>query len=175
MSKDEVEVLPIWLRDVFARIETTTVYKYNGLLEGLDDELERNVVFIPADDIFSYCSKEKVYAGIVTIAIPNLRDLYWNKRSLLSKEEINKLSIEMKEPPTKFRNIGSRIYELNGNVTPYDLIHIPVSYFIECLNRKVPIEIILNNTNTIIRLEYLDYDFWDKEYDKLLDFIPEIW
>ena len=169
------EVLPLWLRDVFGRIEKIPVYEYRGLLDGIDDEQVNNSIFISADDIFAYCSKQKLYTGMLVIAIPNLRDLYWNKRKLLSVEEVNKLSIEMEEPPTRFRDIGSGMYQLFGNITPYDIIHIPVSYFIECLNRKVSIEVMLNNTNTTIRLDYLQHDFWDVEEEQLIENIPEIW
>lgn len=166
------EVIPMWLRDLFGRIEQDYVYEYRGTLNENDDSRDVKNLFMSANNIFPYLSKNKIFAGIITIIIPNLRDLYWNKRNLLTSEEIIKLSSRMNEPLTKLEYIGLGQFRLKGNVTPYDVLHIPVDYFIQSLNEKISIEIVLNKMNTIIRLDYSPHDFWDFETQQLINNIP---
>jgi hypothetical protein len=123
------EVIPLRLRNVYARIEQIPIYEYRGKLDEIDEELKDNTIFISEDDIFAY-SKNNVYTGIVTIVISNLRDLYRDNRNTLPTEMINKLRVEMNKPSVKFRGIADGTYQLFGNVTPYDVLHILVSYFI---------------------------------------------
>jgi hypothetical protein len=145
-------------------------------------------LFLAGSDIFGDLVKN--YANVssctqtVNIIIHSLRDLYWNNRHMLPAEEVKILEILMKFPLPKFKNIfdydslksfrdtiGTPMYQLFGDITPFSVISIPVRHFIESINNNIPIQVQLSGTNIVIQLDYQPYDFWDFDSQSLVNYI----
>lgn len=197
-----VIVIPIWLRDTYARIHSEPIYHLQGPLNETSATEEAAIqslqslpsvglqsdLFFSGGDIFTQLSRNQSQAGLcdqtITIVIHSLRDLYWNIRSVLSREETAQLEVALKQPLPRFKNIfeyskfeNARdrspipLYQMFGTITPFSVIHIPVKHFIEALNAKQPLQVILAATEVMIQLDYKDYDFWNPETQSLLTHI----
>lgn len=194
----DVVIIPIWLRDTYAHVQSGPIYNLQGPLgenltsgkeakDSLSKGIEESNIFLSGADVFSYLNtriNKQLCNQTVTIVIRSLRDLYWDNRHSLPSDVLTELEIAMKEPLPTFKNmfeyksmqnlsesIKLPLYQLFGTITPFSVLHIPVSYFIEALNAKVPIQIVLENTNIIIQLDYEQYDFWDIISESMVDYI----
>lgn len=191
-------IIPIWLRDTYARIQPTPIYNlYGPLRENVNTEeqakelliqgIEKSEIFLSGANVFGYLNRnlsKQICNQTVTIVIHSLRDLYWNNRHTLPQEVVTNLEVALRDPLPTFKNmfeyesiqnlsesINLTLYQLFGTITPFSVLHIPVSYFIEALNAKVPIQIALENTNIIIQLDYEQYDFWDTISESMVDYV----
>ena len=63
------------------------------------------------------------------------------------------------------------MFQVYGNITPYDSVHIPVKYFLESINQKIPIIVELEGIGISIQFSYEEYDFWDPEKNRIIDTI----
>lgn len=198
ITLDSPSIIPIWLRNTYATIQPKAISNFHApLTESYYTEeeaykiLQNETGFVSSDNIVSYLNNkikrgDNICNHVITIVIISLRDLFWNDRGKLTKEENKQLEIAMRQPLPKFKNVFNYktlepllnnypfpIYQMFGIITPYSVIHIPVSYFIQAINNKLPIDIELSGTNTIIRLDYKDYDFWDESLNSIVDKIPQ--
>ncbi len=188
-------IIPLWLRDVYATIRSRPLYYMEGpLIESSQTETDAKIalntadfeasnLFISADNIFPYLNKNMnsdLCKHYITIVIHNLPDLYWSNRQNISQEILG-VDLAFKQPYPKFKDINEYpsvkltnplvLYQLFGNITPYNVLHIPIRYFVESLNAKKPINISLSGINTIIQLNYEQFDFWDPISESLVEHI----
>lgn len=190
------QIIPLWLRDTYARVQSNPMFTLEGYtgpnleaetkaIESITTGFSEPNFFIGSSNIFAYLDRtvnSNLCSDHISIVIPGLRDFYWNKRSLLSQEELIQLSIAMKNPSVSFKNIFEYkslkqlrnssfvpIFQLYGDITVYDVVHVPVSYFLECINTKIPISIQLEGVPIIINLMYADFDFWDPDKQKVVN------
>lgn len=198
ISKDpQTVIIPINLRDVYARVQKHIINNWHGFsnVSNFTQEAAYNTVynlpsgskhFIQASDAYGYISKYHSYNcdQIVNIIIPNLRNIYYNNRKKLSESEQDLLEFSMKEDLPQFYNIYEykllsnlkydqdlnirKEYQLFGTITPYDVINVPLVNFINFINNGTPIQVQLYPLNIIISLTYETYDFWDFTTQKLI-------
>lgn len=190
----DVAIIPLWLRDTYALVHNEPLNRLQGplnenasteeiaqsaLLEGSDTPL-----FLSGGDIYTHIGRNsnKFCNQTVTIVIRGLRDLYWNVRQTLP--DIAQLEIAARQPLPVFKNIfeytslenmrdfyPSPLYQMFGTLTPYNVIHVPVRHFVETLNARLPLKIILADTEVMIQLDHEPYDFWDPESESLIDHV----
>lgn len=192
-------VIPLWLRDTYARVTPAPIYDLAGAVTedaqsniAARDALQQEAIgadsglFRSGDDIFSYLSKRSDLCNqTITFVIIGLRDLYWNNRGNLSREEIGKLEYALRYPLPSFKNVFEYknlddqrgvipvpVYQLFGTITAFSVIHIPVRHFVEALNTQQPLRVALSGTNIILELQYKPYDFWDPGTESLVNYIP---
>lgn len=192
----EIVTIPIWIRDTYARVHSQPIYQLEGpLSEGIltEEAAEQSLtssssdLFLSGADVFSYLRRNMSNNcdSTITIVIHSLRDLYWNVRQLLPQSEVDLLYVAMSQPLPKFKNIFDYnglqkyrdrypipLYQLFGTITPFSVIHIPVSHFVDAMNAKQPLQIMLAGTGIVIQLAYEEYDFWDPETQSLIESIP---
>lgn len=194
--QDTPKIIPIWLRDTYARVQPGGLFNLDGhskLNNEIEMEAKRNIssgfsndnFFLSGSNIFGYLNRtlnSSICNQVVTVAVQGLRDLYWNNRGVLPRSEEGELQFAMNRTSPTFTNIfdypGLRsfsdwnivpIYQLYGTLTTYDVVQIPVKYFLESINQKLPISVQLEGVNIIIQFSYREYDFWDPEADKVID------
>jgi hypothetical protein len=197
-APEEAVIIPLWLRDTYARITPTPIYDLAGFVTediqssvAARDALQQEVAGTSSDlfrsgaDIFSYLSEHLDLCGqTITFVIIGLRDLYWTNRDNLSREEIDKLHVALRYPLPNFKNIFEYknldsqrgvipvpLYQLFGTITAFSVIHVPVKYFIAALNAQQPLRVALSGTNIVIELQYRPYDFWDPGSESLINHI----
>lgn len=188
--------IPIWLRDTYARVHSTPINNFQGLMneDAAAEDAARDAVtrtdselFLSGGDVFTYLNRNlsrNLCDQTVTIVIHSLRDLYWNIRQTLPREEVNQLEIALRYPLPRFKDIfeysslealrdtiPSPLYQLFGTLTPFSVIHIPVRHFIDTINRGNPIRVALTDTDIVIELHYEAYDFWDPSSESLVTHI----
>lgn len=198
VKEPETHIIPLWLRDTFARVQPTPILNYDGPPATSDyTEYAANAAvrleagaskhFLSGDKMFGYLYRhinQDMCNGIVTIVIPGLRNLYWTNRTLLPRDEQQPVEAAQTKPLPRFHNIYSYDslsnyrqianvpeYQLIGSITPYDVIHIPVRYFVDRINFQQPIEAELTPTDIKIQLSYEPYDFWDDEYQNIINHV----
>jgi len=176
-------IIPLWLRDVYGKVNSSPIYEMQGALnldkgsEYQANELyDAEQLFLKGDDLFAYIKDHPdVIKQNVTIVIKGLTNLFWERRKLLP-EEIQNLSNAINQPAPDFknvaeyqslRNIDSPLYQLFGNITPYNMLYIPVRDFVNSINQNIPIQVKINGLGIIISLHYRDYDFWDPKTQML--------
>jgi len=185
--------IPVWLRDTYARIEDKAIVKFDSFpkvnerseiaaLAAINSEPGGSKHFITSNKMFGYLYRNtKLCRGIITIVIPNLRNLYWDNRySLVRSEQIPLETAMDKHLPVfydifdyrglqyyrNFANVPE--YQIIGNITPYDVVHVSAVDFIDRINKNQPILIGIPDTNIIISLDYEQYDLWDDQLQKLI-------
>lgn len=195
----EPTIIPVWLRNTYGCIHPTPIYNLDGPLRQslgnqelvrdlLSKGIEASGLFLSGETLFGYLNlvlsdnAMSICNYTVTIVITNLRDLYWNNRHILPQDIVVELELAMKTVLPKFKNVfeylqetnnlpNVALYQMFGTVTPFSVLHIPVNYFIEALNNKVPLQVSLEHTNVTIQLDYEKYDFWDRITDSLVEYI----
>lgn len=191
-------VIPIWLRDTYARVQTGELFSFEGIHEA-SKESESSAAdsiikgfsepnfFIEGSNLFGYFDRSlnsTVCNQTISIVIQGLRDLYWNNRDKLPVEEQRPLEIAMKQSPPSFHNIFNYksltrlrdqilvpMFQVYGNITPYDIVQVPVRHFLDSINKKIPIVVELEGIGIIIQFSYAEYDFWDPEEKRIIDTI----
>lgn len=195
--------IDIYLRDVYARVQSSAITEFTGLSTQNDDS-ERAAIkrittgefsqeyFLKATDIYRYLYRHKSSHehDIVTIVIPGLRDQYYSNKLMFNTDERQDITIKMSTPRPTFFNIwdykklehyqdiftrisndpvldsGLIEYQVFGEITPYDVVHISVKDFIQAINDRQPI--IINIPLMTITLWYEPSDFFDPQFDMVL-------
>lgn len=191
-------IVPIWLRDVYATVQSQPLYFLEGpMIESpqseeavkfaLTQKLESSNLFLSGDNIFCYLNKNmtsNMCDHYITVVIHNLPDLYWSNKENIFDETLE-IDLAIKQPFPTFKDINEYrsvnqlinqsnplvLYQLLGTISPYNVLHIPIRYFIESLNNKRPINISLDRIDTIIQLNYEQFDFWDPITNSLIESI----
>jgi hypothetical protein len=192
-------IIPIWLRDTYARVQPEPLLHLEGHIEeNRNTEIEAakalshqslptgENLFLRSSDIFAFLSKHAgdICDQTVAIIIRGLRDLYWNNRFSLSDDELIQLDIATRKPLPSFKNVfeysslekyrdifNTPMFQLFGDITEYNVINVPVKYFIESLNNNVPIQAEILGTGIIIQFDYEMYDFWDPDTESIINHI----
>lgn len=165
-------VIPLWLRDIYAIIQEVPLYS-------LQDNENVNERFIEGNNIINYIYNsgnnlpKNFGSYTITFIISNLRNLYWNNKNSLREDDRDSLSSSLKYRLPKFEedNIFDNIvtYKLNGTITPFNILTISVRDFVERINKKLPIDLLLDGTNVIISIRYEKYDFWNESTQSIID------
>ena len=195
-------VIPIWLRDIYAKIEPYPLTNMDGAdtdivnsnetelmaMNELAKPLPQTSFFIRGNEIYSYLTRYLNAATCnytITFVIVSLRDLYWNQRQNLNTEQLTELDDAMNKSLPEFHsifdypslsNIGSTmatsLFQLFGTITPFNVIHVPVRDFITAINKQAMIPVLLPELNIILQLSYEIADFWDVLSQQLITTIP---
>jgi hypothetical protein len=183
----------IYLRDTYGRIESDPIYDFNGYrryeqgreaaIRAVNDYKLGSKHFLRTTNLYGYLDRtiNERCNDIITIVIPNLRNVYFNNRQRLSEEERRKLTVAVQEPLPKFKSIYDYPdleilateahvpeYQVYGDITKYDVLHLPVRLFVEQINKREPLIFILKDVNVKISLSITPDDFWDNEYHRLI-------
>jgi len=187
-------VLPLWLRDTYATVGNEGIFNFtvdpeevseSDILESYLEGIPNSTLFMISTDMYKYLNKHRdIFDQTITIVIRSLRDLYWNNRGILTREEISLIELAMTKPlPTfvdifKYRKLEKiaetaeiPIFQMFGTITPYSIIHISVRDYIGAINNNMPIQIDLIDTNMSIELFFTPDDFWDFSEQKLITHI----
>lgn len=192
-------VIPIWLRDTYARVQSGPLLSAEGYREenrNTEIEAAKSIsqqslpadenLFIRGSDVFTYLSKYRgdICSQTVAIIIRGLRDLYWTNRFSLSEDEITRLDITTRKPLPSFKDIfeyssldkyrdifNTPLFQLFGDITEYSVINIPAKHFIESININAPIQAKIVGTDIVIQLDYQPYDLWDPDTKSIINYI----
>lgn len=175
--QQEVANFPLGLSETYAHVGPNKIF--NILSESASENLLNTTLFRQGSRIMTYLYRNlhNHCNDYITLVIPNLRNLYFNNRRLFDLDDQIKLDLAMdKKLPTfddisnnPTKNNGSYEYKLKGDITEFDVLHIPVIEYVELINNEFPLEFILSPTNIVITLTYEPSDFWDIEYQKILN------
>lgn len=191
-------VIPIWLRDIYAKVESSLLSDVIGesIVSGVTEDTESLAVaelskpfpetmfFIRGNELYSYLARylnANVCNHVVTFVLVGLRDLYSNQRHKLTVQELAQLELSMNRPLPQFysifnyqslSNVGSEMatsaFQLFGTITPFSVVHVPVREFVNAVNNKQPISVLLPELDIILSLTYELSDFWDPLTKQLL-------
>lgn len=150
-----------------------------------DDHLDKIFdynLFLNSTDILSVLRGKLVnYKNdYITIVSPDLFNIYLNNKNVLNNNDLLDVHKYMADDPPQFNNIvdyeqlidytGSKeiesqlktpIYQLIGEINPYNVLHISVPEFIRLIGNNKPIITNLRNTKLLVSLTYEAYDFYD--------------
>ncbi len=151
---------------------------YSGYF-AVQSQVKPSKLFTNASNVY-IDSYNMLYKGdeIVTIIIPGLRDKFKAKKELLVSERNLFLDMLDCEIPT-FKNIFEYksledeegeipLFQLIGDITPYDIISIELSQLIETINKKNPLIFLIESINLKIQIDYSESDFYDFESKYLI-------
>lgn len=163
--------------------EIDALKSFNRIMRG-SDPFEDEYFFISSDNIVNYIydNPSTNYCDyIITFVIHSLRDLYWNKRYQLPRDAISDLEINIDKILPSFEDIFDYdtlqdqrerypipLYQMTGTISSYNVVHMPVSQFIDYLNQSLPITNILSGINVMIGLHYEEQDFWNEKQGRLI-------
>ena|SRR5579862_4035054 len=128
-------------------------------------------LFLNSADLLSYLRDNPYECNdVITIASPDFRDIYWNNRKLVGN--IKDLEFTMTQPLPEFRDIfdndaladhanNTPIYYLHGNIDVYDTLYIPITEFIDIIQKKKKLQIKLSLIDITIELTTEKFDFFD--------------
>jgi len=192
ISPRNIKHIPIQLRDTYARVQLEPIFNLEGSKEptvnaDILGHLTESKHFLASNNMFGYIYRtaETINSNdMITIVIQGLRNLYWDNRLLLPQDDRLRLEQSMGTSLPKFYNVYEYKslaplrksadmveYEVLGNITPYDVVHIPVLTFVEAINEKKIIEFNLEYIGVNIALTYKLYDLWDQGYERIIDHI----
>ena len=154
----------------------------NEFMLGQGDVFNANSKFyISGGDIFNYLNDNKKCDDIITIVIVGLKNLYWNHKDQLDETEISSLSFYLTKKLPSFEDIFDYkkvekynksvtypVYQLFNDITPYDVLYVSVSDFVDILNKGEKLHIPIEGTDIIIRLDYELYDFYSFKEGRLV-------
>ena len=193
-----MSVIPIWLRDIYAKVGSSPLSDVIGenIVSGVTENTESLAVselgklfpettfFIRGNELYSYLARylnASVCNDVITFVLVGLRDLYWNQRHKLTTEQLDQLELSMNQPLPQFYSIfnyqslsdaGSEMatsaFQLFGTITPFSVVHVPVRDYINAVNNKQPISVFLPELDIILSLSYELSDFWDPLTNQLL-------
>lgn len=188
------EIIPFWLRDVYARVEPRPIFELQGATsisaeseqEALKERkkgFQRNHLFLRGNDLMRYLwyhPNAEICTGTVTLVIPGLRSAYWDRKYLLSKEEQADLQFAIRETPPKFHDLYEYLslaedealanmseFQLIGTITPFDVVHLPVALYLQAIESDRPIEV--STSELRLQFDFKAYDFWDGAQKRLLN------
>lgn len=191
--------LEVPLRQIYSRFQRKKIFYMYGFDPDIDiDFLHENAMhtfnmtgygsshFLSGNNMFGYIHRNldtSTCNNWITFVIPDLRTIYLRNIEQLddTKRELLLESVDT-NPPT-FHNASSikgnielsRMfnyfeYQLLGEITPFDVLHITAKDFVYCINHKIPLKFILNDLQIIITLTYIEEDFWDTQYQENLTY-----
>lgn len=173
------------LRYCFARVQADPIHWIHGTQS--ENQALEAVNMIPGGSRH-YLQASKMYAylwrnpdrhhcnHVVTIYVPGLRAFFTQHQHLLDQETRNNLDIANQSPIPNFfdiynfqqlwayqdqKNVSE--YQLNGDITPFDVVHMPVWLFVNSINTNTNLIFRLFNGKTLI-IRFVLNDFWDNEY-----------
>jgi len=184
-------IIPIWLRDTYARIENHKISDVDGYSSdnnsferkafdsmhkefdlGNGDIFKANSKFyISGGDIYNYLYEKKQCNNVITMVIIGLKDLYWNHRDQLDEHEISLLTYLMTKDLPSFKNIFDyrkvEKYNEKVDIPIHQLFGSITPYDVVHISVADFIEAINNNEPVRINLEgtnitiQLDYEPYD--------------
>lgn len=183
MNKEET-IIPVWLRDLYCTVWESPVYQLKGPLN--EDELDasiklenNDILFVRGDDVFKYVYENEDHKDSwITFVINSLPRLFVDNQSKLDCKEQIAIDNAIKQVPPRFKNIkeydsidlpkGVNLFQLIGNIHPYNIVYVPVSEFIRLIKENKPIKIRILGIDYIIQISYEQFDFWDSQQQRLL-------
>lgn len=183
------------LSSIYAGVGPRPIYHLHGFINtdlAKESALNRftmnteysHIHFLNANKLFAYLWRNwrKHKYDVITLVIPGLREIYYNHKEYFD----NDLIYTMDEPEVKFMsayaglgNLGSianmNEYQLFGNITKYDVLHINVPLFVDLINNMYPITFKLSPSDIKIVLIYTTEDLYDIEYQKPINTIKDIY
>ena len=166
----EPQYLDKYLRDVYARLSPSPITDH--------DPEEEEALYMQGPSLVNYLARHPECDAWITLVVKGLRHRYHADRLDLPEEEIAPLTTAFKTSPPSFtRSLKQEYfddetnlaeYELSGIVTPYDVVHTTVPYFLTHINNWEYLEFALLPTNTRLRLTYEDFDFWDPQSQQVI-------
>lgn len=167
----------IWLRDTYVILSNSPLYEIepNDNLDIINNYHKTFDFFVPGNLMYNLLLHQRIpnENKYIIIAIPNLRNLYFQNRTFLEPHEQREIrNIISHHPYAIMKNIyelpGLRkkeyrypLFQLRGTLTSYDLISIPLDYYIEQIENNEPLVIQLGDTILTIILMHRPYDFYD--------------
>lgn len=159
----------LYLRQTYARVHDEPIYDHTSPIlvdEDDPDEVIDTTPYYTGTNLYRANIQSKSHDDIVTLVIPGLRNVYYQSKHLLDAEEQHPLSSSMSaESPTFEYDTSSppglERFHLTGQVTPYDVVHIPVSKYLNLVNSRRTLNFDLVPTDITLRLTHTDADFWD--------------
>lgn len=138
------KTIPIFLRDVYGTVDSEPLYQ----LEADKDDQDK-VLFLRGDNIadFILANRSQTNNKVVTLVIEGLTDVYWERREMLG-DEVEYLKNAIDHPPPYFNLFCSNLYEMEGSITPYNIVYIGVDDFIHHKTKFIR----LAGVNVIIKL-----------------------
>ena len=136
-------------------------------------------LFFGGNDLPKYI-KENNYKisdnDIISIVDPNINNIYWDNRELLSISDLENLIDYMKQPQIEFTKLNIdtsdiQVYSVNNDNIDYNILYITVSNFIKAINSNKPVIIKLSKVNINIELQYEPYDFYNNTTKKVDNYI----
>ncbi len=143
------KIIPIYLSDVYASIDSSPIYE---LESGVSEE---NPMFMKGDQVCNYISSNKSATKnqVITFVIEGLINVYWGNKERLT-EEMCDLERATNHPQPTFNYVPSvNLYEMEGTITPYSMVYINVSDFLNFTAKNEPISVELSGIDTIIEME----------------------
>jgi hypothetical protein len=191
--KKEPKIYHFKLADIYGGVGPRPIQMMNGFSEvGCESEQSAilkltmqggRIHFLEGNKIFAYLSRNlaKHYDDIVTFVVPKLNKVYMDNVEMFGDEqktikEINKNNFRFYNVYNyaalshyeNVRNVNE--FQLIGNITPYDVLHLRVPIFIALLNTNKFLDFYIHE-DIIIRLDYTKNDFFDIEYQKDIRYI----
>lgn len=137
-----------------------------------DSNTEEELVVLPANRLFSFIrrnSSEISRDHIVTLVFGGLRDLYFERRDLLSPRERISLDVATHSRLVDITYDETSEEATAGNVTPFDVLRLTVGEFVDFLNSKESISLSIDSIGVEMIVEYKRYDFWDEDSNRLVE------
>lgn len=144
------KIIPIFLRDVYGAIDSSPIYELESGVANNDP------IFMKGDQIVDLLLSNKNIPKnqVITFVIEGLINVYWENKQMMSNE-IEYLKSATNHPQPTFNYISSNdLYEIEGTITPYNIVYIDVNDFLDRISKNNSVDIELSGVNTIIRLEY---------------------
>jgi len=184
---------PLWLRDTYVKLSDQPLFEISGYhdinnvseLDAYNNYKRVFDFFVPGNIMYKLLSKyqtriENYKEKYLIIVIPILRNIYYEHRNDLpakEKQEVERLVGYHTYPEMyninnyyslRKKNLPYPLFQLEGNLSVYDIISIPVSYYIERIDEQEPLIIELDGTSIVIKLFHRPYDFFDIKEDVVL-------
>jgi hypothetical protein len=127
-------------------------------------------LFLKGNDIPKYINENKskiLDNDIISIIDPNLNNIYWENRELLSITDLENLTDYMKQTQADFElsedNVSNiELYNITSNIIDYNIVFITVKDFIKAINNNKSVIVKLPDVNINIEFQYELYDFYNK-------------
>lgn len=105
----------------------------------------------------------------IRIFVPSLRKALWDKREHLSEIENDFISFSLdQEYPSLTYNKSADDFQLTGELYWCDTVSITVQTYLTNLHDRTPILSRIIPSSIIIKLLFVDHDFYDKGRDRVL-------
>lgn len=161
----EEEIIVIPLNRCMARVQRERIFNFTGgynesaAVASAADDFGGSPLWLSATKMYAYLWRQTI-SGIynpvrtndpITIIVPELRNIYWRFRHLLTENDRNALrdiigdEFEFKDvyeyeglkSYQRIKNVSE--YHLIGTITQFDVLHIPTHNFVRLFNRNSPL------------------------------------